>query len=140
MKTKVVFSFSFLFFSFDHHICVANVVRNIYSYEFYWEYIYNASVTERYGVAFSNTMKRGVMLLFAVLTLIKAFFFAVTLLSCTHETASLRIDNATSGGILYIRTDTAYNIIPTTDGTIFYTCAFEICNIKWVNDFYRYRT
>lgn len=50
-----------------------------------------------------------------------------------YETASFRIDNTTSGGILYIRTDVAYSIIPTVDGTMYYECAFEDCNIKWVS-------
>lgn len=58
--------------------------------------------------------------------------FAVTLTSCVHETATVTIENAEEGGIIYFRTDTAYNMIPSTNGTIEHQCPFDECNINWV--------
>ncbi|KAH3746479.1 hypothetical protein DPMN_180887 [Dreissena polymorpha] len=57
---------------------------------------------------------------------------SISLTSCNHKTASLRISNTTTGGLLYIRTDTFYNVESTVDGEMTYDCAFEDCNIQWV--------
>ena len=49
-----------------------------------------------------------------------------------YEIAAFRIDDVSEGGLIYTRTDIAYNIIPSSEGTIYYECKFEDCNIQWV--------
>ena len=58
--------------------------------------------------------------------------FSVTLVSCLPETITMRITGATAGGLLYTRTTQAYNIQPTVDGDIDYSCTFDECDIEWV--------
>ena len=53
-------------------------------------------------------------------------------------TASFTIANMTSGGLVYIRTDMAYHILPTVDGDMEYSCSFEDCNIVLVSRKYLY--
>ncbi|KAL4232877.1 hypothetical protein ACF0H5_007564 [Mactra antiquata] len=57
-------------------------------------------------------------------------------MSCLTETVTVKIENATEGGIVYFRTDTAYNMIPSVNGTIIHECVFEECNIEWDVKFY----
>ncbi|XP_060585214.1 uncharacterized protein LOC132741138 [Ruditapes philippinarum] len=60
----------------------------------------------------------------------------INLTSCIHNTVTVKIENTPEGGIAYFRTDTAYNLVQTTGGTLVHECKFEECNINWDEKFH----
>ena len=58
---------------------------------------------------------------------------AVELVSCLSKNVQLDITDSQSGGVMFInKNGIAYNVQPTENGTVFYSCTFDECQLAWV--------
>ncbi|KAH3737391.1 hypothetical protein DPMN_043983 [Dreissena polymorpha] len=57
----------------------------------------------------------------------------VDLWSCLQGTIQFRISDCEAGGLVYIlNRGFVYNVQPSQNGTMIYTCSFDDCSVYWV--------